>query len=949
MKRDAGQTLWRFPATLLVCGLLTGCFWGGNDELVYGDDDGRTLADRLEELPELTIPEGRAEKPTREEVMAAWAQVHGLLPAAEDNQAVGKRMADLALELALDHEVDTGLAGEAQAQAYGPAVQRYRELLDSGVTQDRDQILYQLARALELAGDVDGSMTTLDRLLEEHPESPWSMEARFRRAEAHFSNGRYARAAEDYAAVVAAGEQGSLYPNALYMLGWSEFKESRLDEGLDHFFALIGRLRRDGEALTRAETELLDDTLRVVVLALEYLDGAATLAERMERLELPAWQHEVYARLAADYVEKERFLDGVNTWSLFVEHNPLDARAPIATQEMIHILETGGFPSEILPRKQEFVVRFGVRSDFWGMHDATVREAYAPTLREYLGLLATEAHAGAQKKAAAGNATPADYLQAARWYEESLQTFPEDPATPNNLFLLGELYTDAGDHPRAVAAYQKVMREHSGFDKAADAGYAAVLGLTALKYTASNPDVDTPVRALIAAQVEFAKTFPGDARSPVVQGAAADGLFAIGDHAAAVALASQLLATWPQADATLRQTATRIVGLGQFELGDFAAAEAAYRDLLGQGGSEQDVAETRERLLASVYKQGEQSEAAGDAVGAASHYLRLREIDATSEVAIRGQFDAIALKEQQGDGVAAAELLADLRDRHPQHELVRDAGLRLANLHEQSGNQDAAAAELVRLAEQHADAGVRRQSRYRAAEIWLELSRHDLAAEQFTKYVNEFAEPVDMVFEAMHQRDALYAGPLAARAGTTAARRQGWQAMVAAHQRAGKANTARTTRLAAEARYQLALESRRGFDGIAITAPLADSLRRKQEALRVAIREFEAVAAYNVPAQQSAATFQIADLYSALGKAVMASERPAGLTPQELEQYEILLEEEAYPFEEQAIALHEINMQRSWQGVYDDWVKRSFTELKRLLPARFDKQEIEIAYVENIH
>jgi len=927
----------------LAFSLLTGCFWGGDDSLVYGRDDGRTLRDRLDDLPDLAVEEKLAAKPTREEVMAAWSHVHGLMPSPEDNQAVGKRMADLALELALDADADGTVA--PGHNPYSPAVERYQGLLDSDVAQDRDQILYQLARSQELAGDNTGSVATLDQLLTEYPESPWSLEARFRRGETRFSNGRYREAAEDYAVVVAAGAGKPLYPNALYMLGWAEFKESRLDEGLDHFFTLIGRLRQDDTELTRAETELLDDTLRVVVLALEYLDGAATLAERMERLELPAWQHEVYARLASDHVERERFLDGVNTWSLFVEHNPLDARAPYATQEMIRILEAGGFPSEILPRKQEFVERFGVRSDFWAMHEESVREAYAPTLKEYLGLLATEAHASVQKKAAAGEAGAQDYLRTARWYEESLQTFPEDAAAANNLFLLGELYTEAGDHGKAVAAYQKVMRDHPGFEKAADAGYAAVLGLTALKYTANNPDVDTEARALIAAQIEFARTFPGDQRAATVQGAAADGLFAAGEFADAVELAAGLLSTFPAADPALRQTAMKIVGHGRFETGDYAGAEGAYRELLNT--SPKDAIEIRERLLASVYRQGEAAEGAADVDAAAGHYLRLREIDAGSELAIRGQFDAVALREKQGDGAAAATLLEDLRNQHPQHELVQDAGLRLASLHEESGNETGASAELARLADENPDREVRRQSRYRAAEIFMKLGRHQAAAEQLTRYIDTFETPVDQRFEALHMRDALYEGPLAAQAG--AQRKQGWQTMVGAHRQAGRANTARTTTLAAEARYRLALEHRHVFDAITLQSPLAESLKRKQQALRTAIHEFEEVAGYNVPAQQSAATFQIADLYSALAKSVMASERPRGLSPDELEQYEILLEEEAFPFEEQAIALHEINMQRSWDGVYDDWVKRSFAELKRLLPARFDKQEIEIAYVEAIY
>ncbi len=68
----------------------------------------------------------------------------------------------------------------------------------------------------------------------------------------------------------------------------------------------------------------------------------------------------------------------------------------------------------------------------------------------------------------------------------------------------------------------------------------------------------------------------------------------------------------------------------------------------------------------------------------------------------------------------------------------------------------------------------------------------------------------------------------------------------------------------------------------------------------------------------------------------------------ELEQYDVLLEEQAFPFEEQAISLHEINVRRSWDGVYDQWVQKSFEALRALVPARFDKQEMQVGYVDTI-
>ena len=71
----------------------------------------------------------------------------------------------------------------------------------------------------------------------------------------------------------------------------------------------------------------------------------------------------------------------------------------------------------------------------------------------------------------------------------------------------------------------------------------------------------------------------------------------------------------------------------------------------------------------------------------------------------------------------------------------------------------------------------------------------------------------------------------------------------------------------------------------------------------------------------------------------MASQRPAELSAEELEQYDILLEEQAFPFEEQAIELFEANAARTRDGIYDASVRRSFTRLAALMPARYAKPE----------
>jgi len=53
-----------------------------------------------------------------------------------------------------------------------------------------------------------------------------------------------------------------------------------------------------------------------------------------------------------------------------------------------------------------------------------------------------------------------------------------------------------------------------------------------------------------------------------------------------------------------------------------------------------------------------------------------------------------------------------------------------------------------------------------------------------------------------------------------------------------------------------------------------------------------------------------------------------------------LLEEQAYPFEDNAIDIHEQNIRRAREGIFDEWVKRSYEALKALLPGRYRKEEV---------
>ena len=172
-------------------------------------------------------------------------------------------------------------------------------------------------------------------------------------------------------------------------------------------------------------------------------------------------------------------------------------------------------------------------------------------------------------------------------------------------------------------------------------------------------------------------------------------------------------------------------------------------------------------------------------------------------------------------------------------------------------------------------------------------------------------------------------------------RRNYWRGeIIKADAAAGAQRTDRTRSLAAAAQLALAEPARDAFRAVRLTAPLKKSLAAKKQAMETALAGYKAVLSYNISTTTTAATYEMAELYRTLGRDLLASERPAKLNADEREQFDALLEEQAFPFEEQAIAIHEANVKRTLDGIYDESVRRSFQALAELSPARYAKTEL---------
>jgi tetratricopeptide (TPR) repeat protein len=450
-------------------------------------------------------------------------------------------------------------------------------------------------------------------------------------------------------------------------------------------------------------------------------------------------------------------------------------------------------------------------------------------------------------------------------------------------------------------------------------------------------------KAAVDAGVKFGTSFPEHPDSAGVLTRAAEDIFATQDLQRAIEVANLVLAHQPPADQPKRRIAYTIIGQANFDLMQFPEAEKGYiaaRDLLPPADKMR--ADLTERIASSVYRQGEAKQKAGDSLGAVDDFLRISQVAGTSKIAAQAEYDAGASLINLKEYPRAIQVLERFRTNNPKSEYTADVTRKLAVAYGETGQAGQAAVEFERIAMNPAESrDIQREANLQAADLYAKSGNTTKAVGMLERFVITYPTPVVDSIEA-RQKLADIAGA----AGNIDKQRSWQREIVNADRTAGAGRTDRTQYLAAKSQLALATPVRDEFRVITLSLPLKASLGKKKKAMEAALGAYKTAADYRVAEVTTLATFEIAEIYRQLGKDIMKSERPKKLTGDSLDEYNSLLEEQAYPFEEQAIATHEINTHRIRENVYDEGVKKSYTALAELKPGRYAKTEVTVEYFE---
>ena len=856
---------------------------------------------------------------------------------------------------------------------YLEAIKGYHEILEKYPNSpDNADVLYQLARAYELDGMQDKAMDILTRLAERHPNYENIAEVHFRIGDIYFGRQDYNRALTEYE-IVASHNNENLITNAFYMLGWSHYKRFSYEACLNAFAEVLNRelsgSKDAGESLGAAKASLIDDTINSMSLALSKSGGASTI-ENIALLQGKEYLWRVYDNLGDYFLKKERFEDSADTFRHYVQRYNFSLQAPILHGKLIKTYTDGGFALQALEEKEVYVEYYGKDSQYAKVNNG-IADDVLPLLKSYFEELAAHYHSRAQKLAKKVNEERSrlakgaslssktekihaksleSFNKATTYYAKFIETFPKDPKVPQVTYLLAEAEFQAGKYRSSAHSYEQVaynLKEFKGHDEyRSKAGYAAIVSYQKIVegLVEEDPERKQWQEKAVESMLRFAEVFHKDDKAPKVLTSAAEYLFSLENYQQALEVSQRLISNNPQLDRNLKQAAYGIVAHSFFKLGKYPEAEQNYisqRKLTASNSKE--YSEISDQLANTVYKNAQLLEKQEDKLLVVKELLKIKQLSPKSKIRVIAQYSAVTKLIQLEQWSSAIVELKELQRLYPNHELADEFPRKLAFAYEKNKSWKLAAKSYIQLNKNDADPEIQRTALFLAAEMHEKAKDTDTAIRLYRRYARTYEKPFKVRMEARYKLATLYEEL------DEISKQQFWLRRIIDGDRKGGADRNDRSRwLGAWANIKYGDYFAGEFRKRKLTRSLANSLSKKNEFLRDAIKRYEQASGYGVLEFVTMSSYKISELYRQLAFELRSAPMPRGLSKEEKGTYEGFIEEQALPLEQLSQELHLSNVERAWEGHFDKWIELSFSQMKLLNPTRFDKQEIKVSYGDEI-
>ncbi|MES2661781.1 MAG: tetratricopeptide repeat protein [Pseudomonadota bacterium] len=905
-----------FNLTLIACILNTGC------NVLPASDSSRKLSD-LKNNPkenfDSSISKNDNTQVEYEKILATHSKSLDILYYEESL----KRAAQLAL---VDYE--EALLNSEYNTVNTKSIKMFESWLASNAMHnDAAAVTYLLAKNYSLDGEIEKSEVVLRRLINNYPNAPMVGESHFRLAESAYIRREYDQAAFYYQKAIKLDNSSAITRWSFYMLGWTEYKRGLIDQSITAFAKYVELQLQDQTVheLSKSDQETVNDVIRALALQIANSSRSDILINYYQSNSSKHAYH-VFASIS-DYLESvDRWYEGITVLRSYFIAFPEEKNAILARREVIDLFEKNGQIQVANKEKKDFIDVFSNISQAPQVNKSLIEIIRSQYLLDLAGFNETIISKEVN-----------NFSDSIYYYKIFVNDYPKHQHYHSALYNLSLLYFKLNKFDDALSGFE-FLREKKNFIKQED---CAILSIQARrsKYEAMKNASNDSETIL----VNFRNKLLNDYSFYIYH-------FATGNNIQEVINAATMLAINHHEQDYLLNLIQKIDTLKLSSESKIAIHEQAadyfykqsiwsrsielYENLIERYSSFKGVnrwisqAANAHFELAMELKNNKQwdnslkhltiiSQKYPSFILSSTVLYQTALIYRETLMYAQSNHYLHKIKDQSVPGVSKADLYLLLADNAVK---VGDNDAS-ANLYKQYStqvdSQENKIAALQKSAELYKSSN-NQQETIGVLEELLVLKKSDMQ-ESITLHnelINFYIKQKQINKINFHSKFIVDLS-LSLQQPTTI-----------------EINTIRAKYVLKKAKNNF-----EKFNALKITAPIEQSFNAKYLIITNTIDLLDHVKALNVSRYQYESEFLLGDLFYRFAQDLLHSEVPPNLTEDEALEYQALLEEQAYPFEEKAIELFKLNFSQLKNRDEDKWIILNRQRLETLLPALFLKSE----------
>lgn len=793
-------------------------------------------------------------------------------------------------------------------QDYSTLINRFRSVgKHYRYGKGADAIQYITGFALYEQGKRDEAAKIFEEMLKIYPTSDYFLEVSFRLGEFYFETGQMGEALEAYKKALNY-RNSLLYEKALYKIGWIYYKIDDFEKAAQSFMSVVdAKWSPDGK-----QDGLIEEAVSSAVMALSHFKGAKQSIDFLnsqgtKKMYLPA----VMVQLGDKLTEETRFDDTLLVYKTLEEWFPYNPELPFIYDKMANIYDKMSNKNDAVATDWSSIHKFNPATAWYKKNyfKSNYFKDVDTLLSNKMIAISKKYHVMGKKE------TKPEHLEKAiDGYRLFLSSYPALPEAKNiNLFLAEALF-DAKKYAEAAEEYKKAANLYPAGAERGDIVYSALLAYEVIFYQSEkgNKEIIKPAELVVAGyETDLIKN--GKFENAINR--IADMYTQIGDYDKArssIALLSKVK------DPILVSQKTAELYLKENNL---AAAEDLYARLT----EKQSTPATKDALAKIRYSIAEEHAKAGRFKDAVARFNQVFSTFPGSKVgeAALVKLGYLYLQKKEIDSVEAltgriVKAYPDSKETLPLmvetgRGIEREEPIRAAGLYEGAAavtiDRDTAAKLVL------------------AAALLYEANREYQKAEPiFKKYLERGNIPLNDEADVR-----LRLGSAQFRTGK---KKEGLESLSRVLALEGKVNET----IIGKARILMLEDKESVYLGTKLTQPFEETLQKKTSLLDGLLKDYSQVARYKVLELQSEVYFKMGIALENFKDTMIQSERPSGMSKQELEEYGFLLEERAYPYEEQSVKAYERGLLAGARNrINNEWVDKCLKRLASLRPAVYKR------------